>query len=153
VTLWFTQPLTEMSTRQCFRGIKRGRRVMLTTSSPSVSQLSRQCGILDILQSYRPPWPVTMIAIHFTSFYLREVYSHMNDKHILTWGPWDIRVLIYLVRSMKNRLCKAMTIVCYRYDYVVWTFVSNLCILKRILRFTNWIWFRPQVTRRGGVTY
>jgi hypothetical protein len=32
-----------------------GRRVRLTTLPPSVSGLSRQCGILNISQTYRPP--------------------------------------------------------------------------------------------------
>jgi hypothetical protein len=32
---------------------------------PSVSRLSRQCGILNILQPYRPPWPVMGIALLF----------------------------------------------------------------------------------------
>jgi hypothetical protein len=34
----------------------------LTTLPPSVSRLSTQCGILNILQFYRPPRPVTGIT-------------------------------------------------------------------------------------------
>jgi hypothetical protein len=43
--------------------------MVLTTLSLSMSQLSKQCGILSITQPYRPPRPVTGIALlYFSSF-------------------------------------------------------------------------------------
>jgi hypothetical protein len=68
----FTQPLTEISTgnikKKNFWGVKYGWCVGLKTLPPPMSRLSRQCGILNISQSYRPPRPVTGIALLFYQY-------------------------------------------------------------------------------------
>jgi hypothetical protein len=45
--------------------VKRAQRISLTTSLPSVGWLSGKCRSLDVSQPYRPPRPVTGVALHF----------------------------------------------------------------------------------------
>jgi hypothetical protein len=61
-------------------GVQRGRCVGLTTLPPYVSRLSK-CGVLSILQLYRPPKPVTGIAL-FVFF----LFPYNSDS--ISWNKW-----------------------------------------------------------------
>jgi hypothetical protein len=71
-----------MSNRTCFWGVKRGQRVMLTTSPPSMSRLYRQCGILNISQPYRLPWPDMGIDLLYLRVQSSSIEVHTSTKCI-----------------------------------------------------------------------
>jgi hypothetical protein len=66
---------------KCFWGIKCGRCEGLTTLPPSVSRLSIQCVILNISQPYRPPRPVTGIALLYFTLKLHGLSPRVNYEY------------------------------------------------------------------------
>jgi hypothetical protein len=65
IILGLTQPVTKMSNSNLLggRGVECGRCVILTTLPSSVIRLYRKYGIFDDSEIYRPPRPVTGIAL------------------------------------------------------------------------------------------
>jgi hypothetical protein len=94
-----THPLTEMTTRNLPED--KGRLALrLTTSPPSVSRLSKQCGSLDLSLLFGPPRPVRGIALPFTTSFQRhaqrltrnESWKHLllSSEHFVLWSGLEI---------------------------------------------------------------
>jgi hypothetical protein len=65
----------------------------MTNLSPSVSRLSRRCGILYISEPYVPPHSITEIAplLHFITLYF--IILHNEELHDLYSSPSIIRII------------------------------------------------------------
>jgi hypothetical protein len=55
-------------------------------SQLTVSPLSRQCGILNISQPYRPPWPVTEDSFTLTSFFILLITISFLPTFMYEWN-------------------------------------------------------------------
>jgi hypothetical protein len=107
--------------------VKRGQCLGLTTLSPYVSQLSRQCGILNVYQPYRPLRPVTGIALciskTITALLLRlvvfcwlEISKHSRSCRSQSQGQW----------ILTHRLHTYIRTHTYTHRYIVGNLVFSL---------------------------
>jgi hypothetical protein len=94
-----TQPLNEYLESSCGRG----RRLRLTTSPPSVSRLSRQCGIHHSSQPYRPPRPVTDVALPFIKRHNKDTCPTLCRSRPPV-KPHDLSEFAYVDRVVTYRL-------------------------------------------------
>jgi hypothetical protein len=88
----------------------RGGCIGLTTLPPSVSRLSRQCGIVNISEPYTPPRPVTGIEKKWYEVYELNALLFVEKKKFLVGSSapdsWAFRVTGNFSHGTSSRLCR-----------------------------------------------
>jgi hypothetical protein len=114
MALGSTKPPTEMSTRN-LPGVKGGQRMRLTTSSPSVSWLSRKWRSLDFSQLYGPS-QICIISVYkcdWCSYMKRnlllEVLFSINDWIFVQCilAGWTITIMFSSLQFSPRRILES----------------------------------------------
>jgi hypothetical protein len=100
---WFDSASNRNEYQAFTWGLKGGWCVRLTTSQPSVSQLSRKCGNLDVSQTYVDSWSVkrdkkmsTAVGIHFA---VRTERQPIRTKELLVIGVSQVIIFSKLTQK------------------------------------------------------
>jgi hypothetical protein len=127
-----------------FLEVKCGWPLRPTTSPPSISRWSRQCKVLNISHSYRPPRPVTYINLLFVCRW----YPYLKEIHVWvsTACYGDSFTLWYVDVHTSQKTHLPTSTACYAnssiYSYIL-HFLRKFCLSVSRLKLPNQIGMLP----------